>query len=92
MLIALFLLLLIASMGTATWIVLRGSWSRAPRRAQLKAVSKPATAAKPESEASLELPPDLPFLQKPFTATGLSEMVRQVLGGGDGATSRGDLP
>jgi CheY-like chemotaxis protein len=38
-----------------------------------------------------ELPEDLPFIQKPFTATGLNEMVRQALEG-NGATSRGDLP
>jgi len=38
------------------------------------------------------LPDNMPFLQKPLTATALYEMVRQVLEDGDGATSRGDLP
>jgi two-component system cell cycle sensor histidine kinase/response regulator CckA len=40
----------------------------------------------------LELPPDLPFLQKPFTAAGLSEMVRQVLAGSGGTTFHADPP
>jgi CheY-like chemotaxis protein len=40
----------------------------------------------------LELDGDVPFIQKPFTAAALSEIVRQVLGSADGATSHGGLP
>jgi len=35
---------------------------------------------------------DLPFLQKPFTAAGLHDSVRQVLENRSGATSHGDPP
>jgi DNA-binding NtrC family response regulator len=40
----------------------------------------------------MELPDNLPFLQKPFTAAGLSDMVRQVIESGGGVTSHGGPP
>jgi HD-like signal output (HDOD) protein len=68
MLISSFLLLLVASLGIATWIVLRGGVSAdVGMKRQLKAKPKYKTPAKTEAEAPvvLELPPDLRHLPEP---------------------------
>ncbi|HEY6922187.1 MAG TPA: HDOD domain-containing protein [Steroidobacteraceae bacterium] len=78
MLISLFVLLLIASLGFATWIVVKGA--RSPTGAATKKPRRFKSKAAPTSEAEvpvvLELPPDLRHLPEPPV---LQEAAVQIL-------------
>jgi HD-like signal output (HDOD) protein len=68
MLISLFMLLLVASLGIATWIVLHGGVSvGVGTKRQLKTQARYKATARTEAEAPvvLELPPDLRHLPEP---------------------------
>lgn len=67
MLISLFLMLLIAAAGTATWIVLHGPRmpAVATKRRPTQAKARPVTKAAESEPVVLELPPDLRHLPEP---------------------------
>src|SRR6185437_3646470 len=78
MLISVFVLLLVASLGFATWIVMYGA--RTPGHAVKKKPSRVKVKAAPRAEAEapvvLELPPDLRHLPEPPV---LQEAAVQIL-------------
>lgn len=65
MLIPLFLLLLIASLGFASWIALRGAGPSVATKRQPKARIKSQSRSETQTPVVLELPPDLRHLPEP---------------------------
>ncbi len=77
MLIPLFLLLLLASLGFASWIALRGAGPGVATKRHPKAKTKVKSQSSSETEAPvvLELPPDLRHLPEPPVLQGASVQI-----------------